>query len=83
MHWSDSGVASWYDFASAIYEIGLEKRLFENNLKIIPVSHNEYKTLARRPSFSVLNTKQTHQIFNLEYSHWRENLFNEIQTFNF
>ena len=83
MHWSDSGVASWYDFASAIYEIGLEKRLFENSLKIIPVSHNEYETLAKRPSFSLLNTEQTHQIFNLEYSHWRENLFEEIQTLNF
>ena len=37
-HWSDAGVASWYDFAIAIYEEALNFQLLDKTIKIIPVS---------------------------------------------
>ena len=35
-HWTDAGAASWYDFAVAIQEIGLELNLLDKQIPIYP-----------------------------------------------
>ena len=37
LHWADAGVASWFDFAFAIGEIGVEKGLISEAAKVIPI----------------------------------------------
>ena len=37
LHWSDSGVASWYDFAVAIGELGEQLGLLEQAAKVQPI----------------------------------------------
>ncbi|MGE4294071.1 MAG: dTDP-4-dehydrorhamnose reductase [Campylobacterales bacterium] len=67
-HYSNEGVASWYDFASAI--IGLS----DIACTIEPIEAVEYPAPAKRPAFSVLNKKKIKQTFKLAIPYWRESL---------
>lgn len=70
-HYSDLGVASWYDFAVAIQELGLEKGLLKNSIPIKPIKAASYPTPAKRPSYSVMDTDKTYQILETDGLHWR------------
>lgn len=74
-HWSDSGVASWYDFAMAIFEEGRRLGLLEKEVDIIPISTAEYPTPARRPFYSVLDKSAICTAMDIAPPpHWRVNL---------
>ena len=74
MHWSCGGVASWYDIALAISEISLNLRLLNKSALIEPVLTNEFKTLAKRPSYSLLNCKNTEDSLKIKQTYWRKSL---------
>ena len=82
MHFSDTGIASWYDFAYAILEIGNDIGLFSSNTKILPIKTTEYKTLALRPSFSVLDNSFAMSEFDIEPQHWRICLRSVLNNIN-
>jgi dTDP-4-dehydrorhamnose reductase len=73
-HWTDLGVASWYDFAVAIQDEALERGLLTRAVSIVPIATSEYPTRARRPAFSVLDTKATRDVVAAPAMHWRHNL---------
>ncbi len=73
-HWTDDGVASWYDFAVAIQEEALERGLLLREIPIQPILASEYAARAIRPAFSVLNTDATRKIAALPPRHWRHSL---------
>jgi len=67
-HYSNEGIASWYDFAIAIMELaGL-------NCKVKPIPTKDYPALAKRPQYSVLNKSKIKNDFKLEISYWRDSL---------
>ncbi len=74
LHWSDAGVASWYDFAVAIGEIAVEMGLLQKSALVEPIRSAEYPTLARRPSYSLLDCSKTIEILGLKPKHWRREL---------
>lgn len=73
-HYSDEGVASWYDFAVAVVEeaagLGAELKCG----KIEPILTPEYPTPAKRPAYSVLDKKKIRTTFDLSIPHWRVSL---------
>ena len=73
-HWTDLGVASWYDFAVAIQDEALERGLLKRAVAIVPIATSEYPTRARRPAFSVLDSKATRDVVAAPALHWRHNL---------
>ena len=73
-HWTDLGVASWYDFAVAIQEEALARGLLTRAASIVPIASAEYPMRAQRPAFSVLNTAGTRALIATPAVHWRENL---------
>jgi dTDP-4-dehydrorhamnose reductase len=73
-HWTDAGVASWYDFAVAIAEDGLAAGLLQRPAEVLPITTAEYPTPARRPAYSVLDRSSTEQALGLRPAPWRENL---------
>ena len=79
-HWSDDGVASWYDFAIAIQEEGLGCGLLTRKIPIVPVRASEYPTRAVRPAFSVLDTDSAKELTGLAPVHWRESLRKMMQN---
>lgn len=67
-HYSNEGVASWYDFAVAIFELsGVE-------CKVMPVESCEFPTPTKRPHFSVLNKSKIKNTFGIEIPYWRDSL---------
>lgn len=73
-HWTDLGVASWYDFAVAIQDEALATGLLSRTIPINPISSAAYPTRARRPAFSVLDTASTRASIDVQAQHWRHNL---------
>ena len=67
-HYSNEGVASWYDFAKAIFEIS------EIDCIVNPVLSDQFPTPAKRPHFSVLNKSKIHDNFGVEIPYWRDSL---------
>lgn len=70
-HWTDAGVASWYDFAFAIQEEGLALGLLDKQIPVKPLTTADYPTPASRPAYSVLDKTVTWEIFGLQSEHWR------------
>ena len=82
-HWTDLGVASWYDFAVAIQDEALASGLLSRAVPIVPISSAAYPTRARRPAFSVLDTGSTRALIKVPARHWRHNLrtmLDELRT---
>jgi dTDP-4-dehydrorhamnose reductase len=73
-HWTDLGVASWYDFAVAIQEEALARGLLNRAASIVPVPSAACAARATRPSFSVLDTSSTRRLLGIPGIHWRESL---------
>ena len=67
-HYSNEGVTSWYDFATAIMEFG------SLDCKVIPIETKDYPTPAKRPHFSVLNKTKIKKDFNIQIPYWRDSL---------
>ena len=74
LHWSDAGVASWYDFAVAIQEEALCLGLLTKTADIIPVSSEEYPQKAPRPAYSVLDKSASYRMYGVHPEHWRAGL---------
>jgi dTDP-4-dehydrorhamnose reductase len=74
-HWTDNGVASWYDFAVAIQSLALEKGLLTHAIPIRPISSSAYPTPAKRPHYSVLDKSTlTTEFIGLVPQYWRKAL---------
>ena len=67
-HYSNEGVASWYDFAISIMELG------GMDCKVKPIQTKDYPTLAKRPQYSVLNKSKIKTDFKIEIPYWRDSL---------
>ncbi|MDM3860658.1 MAG: dTDP-4-dehydrorhamnose reductase [Aphanizomenon gracile PMC644.10] len=73
-HYTNSGVASWYDFAIAIFEEA-EKLGFPLKIEnIIPITTPEYPTPAKRPAYSVLACEKISKVLGTYSPHWRQEL---------
>jgi len=70
-HWTDAGVASWYDFAVAIAEEAWAAGLLADAVAVTPIRSSEYLTAARRPAFSLLDWRDTARAIDLTPRHWR------------
>jgi dTDP-4-dehydrorhamnose reductase len=73
-HWSDAGVASWYDFAVAIAEEAASRGLLPGGVSVSPIATEEYPTPAKRPRFSVLDSSSTAAVLGFSQQHWRVGL---------
>lgn len=67
-HFTDEGVASWYDFTKAIFEIAGKK------VKVNPIPTSAYPTPAKRPLYSVLSKSKIKNTYGIEIPYWRDSL---------
>jgi dTDP-4-dehydrorhamnose reductase len=73
-HFSDAGVASWYDFASAIVNQAAALGILAKKPIVTPIATLDYPTPAQRPAFSVLNKKDTWNNLHITPVHWQQAL---------
>jgi len=78
-HWTDAGVASWYDFAVAIAEEAVAAGRLGSMPAVLPIATRDYPTVARRPAYSVLDSSATRAALGLQAVHWRQQLRAVIQ----
>ena len=67
-HFSNEGVASWYDFATAVMKIN------KLDCEVLPIETKDYPTLAKRPHYSVLNKTKIKKNFKITIPYWRDSL---------
>lgn len=72
-HYSNQGEISWFEFARSIREF------YKLDCKIIGVSTDEFKTLAKRPKYSLLDKSKIKKTFNLEIPNYKQSLINCIE----
>lgn len=72
-HYSNEGVASWYDFTKAIFDItGISCR-------VKPIATEDYPSPVQRPAYSVMNKSKIKLNFGLQIPYWRDSLTEYFQ----
>jgi dTDP-4-dehydrorhamnose reductase len=67
-HFSNEGIASWYDFALEIMHLG------NRQCAVLPIPTEQYPTAAQRPYYSVLDKQKIKMQFSLTIPYWKERL---------
>lgn len=68
-HFTNEGVASWYDFTKVIHRLaGI------TTCHVRPLHTSEYPTAAQRPPYSVLDKTKIKQTYGIEIPYWEESL---------
>lgn len=75
-HFANEGVASWYDFAHAIFDLS------ERKVQLDPVTSDRFPARARRPAYSVLSKQKIKDTFGIQTRHWRDALADCLQEMN-
>jgi len=70
-HFTNSGAASWYDFAVAIFTEARALGLPLQIERVIPITTDAYPTPARRPAYSVLSNEKISALLGEYPPHWR------------
>lgn len=80
-HYSDTGVASWFDFAVAIQNIALDLGLLNKKIPIKSITTAQYPTPAKRPHYSVMDKSSIADALpELALVHWQEQLKEMMTT---
>jgi dTDP-4-dehydrorhamnose reductase len=67
-NYSNEGVCTWYDFACEIVKEG------GLNCTVYPVLTKDYKQIAQRPAYSVMDKSKIKENYGLSIPHWRTSL---------
>ncbi len=76
VNYCNAGVTSWYDFANEI------KVLAKSDCKINPIPSSLYKTAAKRPLYSVLDTTKIMELLQLDIPNWKDSLKECVKLLN-
>ncbi len=72
-HYSNEGVASWYDFTKTIFEIA------QIECFVKPIASEDYPSPVQRPPYSVMNKSKIKSIFGLTIPYWKDSLSDYFQ----
>ena len=81
MHWRDAGITNWYEISEEIGRIGIMLNKLSKKAKINPISSKNYPTLAKRPSYSVLDISETQELLNVEPIDWKFSILNAFEKY--
>ena len=80
LHWSDSGITTWYDVALKIGELAQDLGLISQMARVIPIKSIDYPSLVKRPRYSVLNSENTINQLSLKNVHWHLTIENILKS---
>jgi dTDP-4-dehydrorhamnose reductase len=75
-HYSNEGVASWYDFAMEIKEIT------GSSCRVRPITTDQYPLPATRPAYAVLNKQKIKDTFGITIPFWKESVKECLKKLN-
>jgi len=76
LNFCNSGITNWFEFAEEI------KILANSYCKINPIPTSSYKTAAKRPPYSVLDTSKIRELLHLNIPRWQDSLKKCIEMIN-
>ncbi|HLF31537.1 MAG TPA: dTDP-4-dehydrorhamnose reductase [Xanthomonadales bacterium] len=65
-HYCDNNAVTWYDFANMIFRLAAEQRLLHEIPRLKAIKSTEFPQVARRPSYSVLDTTVIQNTFGIQ-----------------
>jgi len=71
LHFTDAGVASWFDVAATVLETLRSAGRLPEGASVVPIATADYPTPARRPPYSVLDKHDSWQAIGYVPPHWR------------
>ena len=72
LHFTDVGVATWYDVACCVAETLRDAGRLPDGVHVTPVDSSAYPRPAKRPQVSILDTHSTREKIGWTPPHWRE-----------
>ena len=78
-HFSDLGIASWYDIANCISEYAIDLKLLSYPALIEPIKTCHYPSNAIRPKFSALDLSDNNNYFESNL-YWRNSIRNILKS---
>jgi len=73
-HFTNEGVASWYDLAYEILSVAPSLGYTVRTERLHPIRSSEWPCAAQRPAYSVLGREKIRQILDYDIPHWRQSL---------
>lgn len=77
-HLAQPDAVTWFDFASTIFAEANEQDLELSIQQVTPIPSSGYKTAAKRPNNSILDSTKLERTFNISIKPWRESLMQTI-----
>jgi dTDP-4-dehydrorhamnose reductase len=71
-HLASAGNTTWFGFASEIFRLAGARGLKVPRLK--PIAAKDYRAAARRPAYSVLDTRKIQSAFAISLPNWQDSL---------
>lgn len=78
-HLAQPEAVTWFDFANAIFSQAKQQGLKLSIQQVASIPSREYKTAARRPENSALNSSKLESTFDISIKPWRESLVKTIR----
>ncbi len=78
-HYTNEGVASWYDLAHEILSVAPTLGYPVKAEKLHPIPSSQWPSAAQRPTYSILSKEKMRKILALDIPHWRESLRNMLR----
>lgn len=75
-HYSNEGVASWYDFANEIFSYS------KISCDLKPINTRQFPTPAKRPFYSLMSKEKVKNIYGIKIPHWKDSLHECLDKLN-
>jgi len=73
-HFTNGGRTNWFEFASLILELARKHHLIDREVRLIPLTTDQYPTKALRPMNSLLSKEKIKAAFGVSVRPWQEAL---------
>ena len=80
-HFTSDGEASWYEVACEVIDLARQLNYDIKTENILPISTDEYPTLAARPAYSVLSNAKIKEIMTSGIPGWKNSLYSMMKLY--
>lgn len=81
-HYTNEGRTTWHEFAAQIYKQASALGLIKKNVKITPITTEQYPTKARRPQNSCMSKDKIKNTFHIQIPDWKDALNRFLNELN-
>jgi dTDP-4-dehydrorhamnose reductase len=73
-HFTNEGRTNWFEFATLIQELAKKHHLLDREVRLLPITTEQYPTKALRPANSYLSKEKVKAVFGIPVRPWQEAL---------